>query len=646
MPSNSETVVDRVPVMSNYSLDPGDVLYLHHSDTPNCALTSEPLNGNNYAQWKRSCEVSLSAKNKLSFVKGECSKPANNSSLLPLWERCNSMVISWLLHSVNKEIASSIIYTPTASQIWKDLSQRFSYSQGTKIYQLQKELSNLSQENHSVSAYFTKCKQLWDEYVVLVSPCSCDSNGSAMNLIERQQLMQFLMGLNDSYQVVRSSILMMNPLPTVNQASSLVLQEEQQREIKNVTNKFEMDSSAFLAHQRQHSLPNRSQTHPSLQNSQGLQHGSSSIGSQQTGHLQLPYNNLGGRKSTVQCNYCRKRGHTIDKCYKLQRLRGQNDRGRRLAASVQHSNSGLPVPKAASVQSTRQHTLTSEQYEQLIALLSKQNMEVTPNLENNQSAFLAGKSFCLLTSQPEMRWIIDSGATDRITPHLSLFKSYTPMIQACFITMPNGKQVQVKHIGIVVLGSALTLQNVLHVPEFQFNLLSASKLAKQLCSSIVFTPTSCYIQDHLKSNLLELGKETGGLYLADSAPTSTKSALQSTLSKQCMTISELWHCRLGHPSSQHMSHIQSLPCKGSISICQVCPQAKQHRNSFPSSSSRTNKIFEMLHVDIWGPYGTPTYDGFKFFLSIVDDYSRATWVFFIITQKQCFFYVGVFHCLC
>ncbi|KAJ8431076.1 hypothetical protein Cgig2_033684 [Carnegiea gigantea] len=323
----TQTVVDRVPVISNYSLDPGDVLYLHHSDTPNCALTSEPLNGNNYTQWKRSCEVSLSAKNKLSF------------------------------------------------------------------------------------------------------------------------------------------------------------------------------------------------THPSLQNSQGLQHGSSSIGSQPTGHLQLSYNNLGGRKSTIQCNYCRKPGHTIDKCYKLQRLRGQNDRGRRLAASVQHSDSGLPVPEAASVQSTRQHTLTSEQYEQLIALLSKQNMEVTPNLENNQSAFLAGKSFCLLTSQPEMRWIIDSGATDHITPHLSLFKSYTPMIQACFITMPNGKQVQVKHIGIVVLGIALTLQNVLHVPEFQFNLLSASKLAKQLCSSIVFTPTSCYIQDHLKSNLLELGKETGGLYLADSAPT-------------------------------------------------------------------------------------------------------------------------------
>jgi len=87
-------------------------------------------------------------------------KPPNNSPYLPLWERCNSMVISWLLHSVNKDIASSIIYTPSAAQIWQDLSQRFSFGQGTKIYQLQKEMSNLCQENLSISTYFTKCKQL------------------------------------------------------------------------------------------------------------------------------------------------------------------------------------------------------------------------------------------------------------------------------------------------------------------------------------------------------------------------------------------------------------------------------------------------------------------------------------------------------
>ena len=84
---------NRVP-LSNYTLDPGLTLFLRHSDNPNYSLTREPLNGSNYAQWKRSCEVSLSAKNKMAFVTGSYEKPAENSPLLPLWERCNSIVIS------------------------------------------------------------------------------------------------------------------------------------------------------------------------------------------------------------------------------------------------------------------------------------------------------------------------------------------------------------------------------------------------------------------------------------------------------------------------------------------------------------------------------------------------------------------------
>ena len=120
----------------------------------------------------------------MSFITGGYPKPSSDSPYLPLWERCNSMVISWLLHSVNKDIASSIIYTPTAEQIWQDLSQGFSFGQGTKIYQLQKEMYNLSQGNLSVSAYFTKCKQFWYEYIVLVTPCACASTGFAMKLIE------------------------------------------------------------------------------------------------------------------------------------------------------------------------------------------------------------------------------------------------------------------------------------------------------------------------------------------------------------------------------------------------------------------------------------------------------------------------------
>ena len=81
-----------------------------------------------------------------------------------------------------------------------------------------------------------------------------------------------------------------------------------------------------------------------------------------------------------------------------------------------------------------------------------------------------------------------------------------------------------------------------------------------------------------------------------------------------------------------MSHIQDLPCKGPNTIYKICPQAKKHRSSVPLCTSRANKAFEMLHVDIWGLYRTTTYDGYKMFLSIIDNYSRANWVFSCLTK--------------
>lgn len=51
---------------------------------------------------------------------------------------------------------------------------------------------------------------------------------------EDQQLIQFLMGLNDVYTSVRGNLLMMKPPPTTGQAYSIVLHEESQREVPSL----------------------------------------------------------------------------------------------------------------------------------------------------------------------------------------------------------------------------------------------------------------------------------------------------------------------------------------------------------------------------------------------------------------------------
>lgn len=59
--------------------------------------------------------------------------------------------------------------------------------------------------------------------------------------------------------------------------------------------------------------------------------------------------------------------------------------------------------------------------------------------------------------------------------------------------------------------------------------------------------------------------------------------------------------------------------------CDVCSLARLSKLSFPISHITFKRIVELIHVDTWGPYKDPVYKGFKYFLSIIDDFSRGTW---------------------
>ena len=104
--------------LSNYSLDPRNALYLHHSNNPNCSSTNEPLTRGNYAQWKRSCEVLLSAKNKMTFVTREHTKPPSNSPIFLFGKD----VIIWLFPSC------CILLTKTLLLVSFTLPQQLKFS--------------------------------------------------------------------------------------------------------------------------------------------------------------------------------------------------------------------------------------------------------------------------------------------------------------------------------------------------------------------------------------------------------------------------------------------------------------------------------------------------------------------------------------
>ena len=100
----------------------------------------------------------------------------------------------------------------------------------------------------------------------------------------------------------------------------------------------------------------------------------------------------------------------------------------------------------------------------------------------------------------------------------------------------------------------------------------------------------------------------------------------------------VWHLRLGHVPFNKLKSIPSLSKLQNVShnlICQICPQAKQTRNSFPHSSIKTTAPFQLIHIDVWGPYKVKSYSGCNQFITIVDDFSRFTWIHLIKHRTDC-----------
>ena len=184
--------------------------------------------------------MTLSAKNKLQFIDGSLVKPYDlNGPEFRAWTRYNDTISSWIVNTVSKDISTSIIYINNYQDMWLSLKEIFSQRNGTKAFQLQKAISSLSQDNLFVSSYFTKLKSLCDEFgnykpfspCTCIPTCSCGSLKFVNTFFDQQYVFQFLMGLNESFSKIRGQILLTEPLPPINKVFSLVIQEENQREI-------------------------------------------------------------------------------------------------------------------------------------------------------------------------------------------------------------------------------------------------------------------------------------------------------------------------------------------------------------------------------------------------------------------------------
>ena len=69
--------------------------------------------------------MALKVKNKLLFIDGRIIKLDSDSALFPAWDRCNTMILSWITHSLCDEIRKSVLRRNCDFEVWKELKEKY-----------------------------------------------------------------------------------------------------------------------------------------------------------------------------------------------------------------------------------------------------------------------------------------------------------------------------------------------------------------------------------------------------------------------------------------------------------------------------------------------------------------------------------------
>ena len=308
-------------------------------------------------------------------------------------------------------------------------------------------------------------------------------------------------------------------------------------------------------------------------------------------------------KSAIQCYNCQRYGHFAYKCRNAKRPRED---------------------RAYVAEATPTVVMTS-------SLLMAVVEEVSDLLLHGSEG---------ASSDPTL-WYLDTGATNHMTGRREFFRNLDESTTGS-VKFGDNSRIKIGGKGEIEVnqrdGSILCLKNVMFVPMLEANILSLGRLDEEGYwmimgegKPIIFNPNGqLFVEVHRSSERLYLLK----LSIIDQCLITTEDATEDWL----------WHSWFGHMSFhtlKEMSNrqlVKGLPViKVPNKLCRDCMAGKHHRTPFPKASSyQSGEPQELVHVDICGPISPSTLGGSRYFLLIIDDYTRLTWVVMFQQKSDAF----------
>ncbi|KAF8394808.1 hypothetical protein HHK36_018744 [Tetracentron sinense] len=396
--------------------------------TPAQRVTSVLLNGQNFHACSRSFRLYLGGKCKTGWILGKEPRSTASDHKVEQWYMHNCIILGWMFNSMEDRIYNMFMYHDTVHGLWSALTKMYNHAHcDSRIFELYRDISHASRAalGFSVADFFGYLQTRWEELAQYETLNDFLTDAVVESKrLDRRHVYQFLMGLKPKFEALWAQILNTSHMPSLYEAFAIVDGDERRR--------------CLLRH--------LSCLHRFL--------------------IRWPLLLLQA---------------LVLRCYSRNQDQGNKDQGKWAPRT------GV-IAKVAPTPSISNYSQLQSQIAQLQSHLGLGLASLATISFASSTAILAtGIPTALHVKSGNPTWILDSGANNHMTGELSILSSpVTTVTQS--VPIADGSFIKISSQGDAHLSSDIILPSIFYVPNFAYNLLSVSLLAKNLHCVVISYP--------------------------------------------------------------------------------------------------------------------------------------------------------------
>ncbi|UYV65814.1 hypothetical protein LAZ67_3005530, partial [Cordylochernes scorpioides] len=492
-----------------------------------------------------------------------------------IWSDKNDEAFGIIITTLTNEQAGMFIGETNAKKVWDSLRKTYTGNLEDKIIDIGLELKDIKmKDNETVDEYITRAKNI-----------AARSSSLGHQFPSRELSFHIVRGIHPRYENI-AIVLRSKREATIEEIQQTLREEESRRNMR-------LNQSVENGHEQAYRIKNRK-----VQQFQ-----------------------------PKRCFVCNKKGHLANDCW----FRDKQKQGYQKKWTPGDRNHKYSREHSNNLVDTMKSGINEQAFETYV-----KEFEDSPDERNDRQI-----------------WCIDSGCTAHLTPNLTLMENVVDY-ESDINLAEKGKTTQAIAKGDMRLTTCtsegqenIRIKDILHVPSLRNNFLSVYELVNK-GNSVIFNKDGAKIYNegndlvaeaYIKDRMFMMETKQRNVPIAKNE---NVMVINTHLSNKKSNIS-LWHKRLNHINEEYMKKmIQGHIVRGldlkfeRLPECEACIMGKLVQKPYTITDNYTVKPLQLIHMDLCGPMPCQSLGGSKYFLVIVDDYSRRIFVYFLRSKDETF----------